>query len=250
MTYELRLEVFEGPMDLLLYLIKKRDLDIYNIPIADITKEYLGYLEVIKQLQLDSAGAFLVMAATLIRIKTQMLLPTPETEGDEGPDPRAELVAKLLEYQKYKEAAKVLGEKFDVQRDVYFRQEPSFSKDDYVIDVSLFDLIGSFKGILSRAKDEMREILYDEIPIETKIREILSALERKEYIGLVDLFAGQYQNNALIATFLAMLELIRTRQIVARQAHTFGDIRIYRLRQPPEPSDQVPPKLETPPPTE
>ncbi|MBD3272479.1 MAG: segregation/condensation protein A [Elusimicrobia bacterium] len=231
MSYQLHLEQFEGPLDLLLHLIKKNNIDILDIPVADITKEYLGYIEIIKQLNLENIGEFLVMASTLIQIKTRSLLPEPEETGEQGPDPRADLVAKLLEYQKYKEAAKILATKYETQRDVFYREEPQFPKDDYILDVSIFDLLGAFKTILSRAKDEIKEILYEDIPIEVKIRDILSALERNEYIMFEDIFAKETRKAGFIAAFLAMLELIRTKQIVARQSQRFGDVRIYRGKQ-------------------
>src|SRR6266850_2496253 len=118
---DVRLENFEGPLDLLLFLIRKNDLDIYDIPIADITQEYLSYLDLIKELDLEMAGDFLVMASTLMQIKAQMLLPSPEGEESEGPDPREELINKLLEYQRYKEAASMLSTYNEKAKDVYYR---------------------------------------------------------------------------------------------------------------------------------
>src|SRR3982751_4520955 len=128
---DVRLENFEGPLDLLLFLIRKNDLDIYDIPIASITQEYLSYLDVIKDLNLETAGEFLVMASTLMQIKAQMLLPSPEGAEAEGPDPRQELVNKLLEYQRYKEAAGLLTVYNEKAKDVYYRQvPPPFSEDE------------------------------------------------------------------------------------------------------------------------
>src|SRR3982751_4578970 len=130
-TIDVRLENFEGPLDLLLFLIRKNDLDIYDIPISQITQEYLSYLDLIKELDLEMAGEFLVMASTLMQIKAQMLLPSPEGEEAEGPDPRQELVNKLLEYQRYKEAAGLLTVYNEKAKDVYYRQvPPPFSEDE------------------------------------------------------------------------------------------------------------------------
>lgn len=231
MSYLLHLDIFEGPMDLLLHLIKKNDMDIMDIPIAAITQEYLSYLDILQKMNLENAGEFLVMASTLLQIKARMLLPQPEEEKEEGPDPRAELVAKLIEYQKYKGAAVALGDKYTIQKDVFYRREPSFGDDEYILEASIFDLLGAFKNILARVKDEVKEIMYEDIPIEVKIREILAALEHKEYITFEDIFIGETRKAGFISAFLAMLELIRTKQISARQATTFGGIRIYRIHE-------------------
>lgn len=239
MSYVLHLDVFEGPMDLLLYLVKKNNMDIMDIAVSDITREYIAYLDMLQKLNLDSAGEFLVMASTLMQIKARMLVPQPEKVEEEGPDPRAELVAKLLEYQKYKEAANVLSEKYVVQREVYYRQEPQFSQDEYILEANIFDLLGAFRNILARAKEEVKEILYEDIPIETKIREILAALEQKEYMTFEELFVGETSKADLIAAFLALLELIRTKQIIARQAKVFSNVRIYRVKPSTEDSSEV-----------
>src|SRR4051794_2869465 len=139
-TIDVRLENFEGPLDLLLYLIRKNDLDIYDIPIAQITQEYLGYLDLIKVLNLEMAGEFLVMASTLMQIKAQLLLPSPEGEEAEGPDPREELISKLLEYQRYKEAASLLSVYNEKAKDIYYRQvPPPIGEDEFVLSASVFD---------------------------------------------------------------------------------------------------------------
>src|SRR3954470_4780057 len=149
---DVRLENFEGPLDLLLYLIRKNDLEISDIPIAEITQEYLSYLDLIKELNLETAGDFLVMASTLMQIKAQMLLPSPEGEEAEGPDPREELINKLLEYQRYKEAASVLTVFNEKAKDVYYRQAPPpFSQDEFVLKASVFDLLGAFQKLLDEA---------------------------------------------------------------------------------------------------
>src|SRR5437762_7957769 len=164
---DVSLEIFEGPLDLLLYLIRKNDLDIYDIPIADITQEYLSYLDLIKELNLEMAGEFLVMASTLMQIKAQMLLPSPEGDEAEGPDPRTELINKLLEYQRYKEAASMLTVYNEKAKDVFYRQVPPlFSEEELVLSASVFDLLGAFQHILEEAPKEVEQILRDEIPLE------------------------------------------------------------------------------------
>lgn len=231
MDYTVRLEIFEGPLDLLLYLIKKNDLDIYDIPISQITAKYLEYVELMKMLNLEAVGEFLVMAATLMQIKARMLLPTPVSEEEkEEKDPRAELIAKLLEYQKFKEAGKYL-EVQELQREnIFYHREPQFDEEDFVLDVSLFDLLESFRQVIREAKEEVKEIIYEEIPLEEKIRYILSCLEGKLYITFRQLFNFAEGRLSMIVTFLALLELIRLKQIVARQSRPFGEIRIYKLK--------------------
>ena len=226
---DVRLDNFEGPLDLLLFLIKKNDLDIKDIPIAQITQEYLTYLDLMKDLNLETAGEFLVMASTLMQIKAQMLLPTPEAAADEGPDPRAELMSKLMEYQQYKEAASILAVYSDKAKDVFYRViPPRFGEEDYVLKASVFDLMNAFRRILEEAPKEVSQILRDEMTVETKIREILDILTERASLSFEELFAGAQRRIDLIVTFLAMLELIRLKQIVARQAELFGAIRIYR----------------------
>lgn len=245
-----RLENFEGPLDLLLYLIRKNDLDVYDIPIASITQEYLGYLELMKDLNLESAGEFLVMASTLMQIKAQMLLPTPEAMEDEGPDPRAELVNKLLEYQQFKEAASVLSGYNERAKDIYYRTTPpKFGEEDFTMKASVLDLLSAFKRILDAAPREMGQILREEIPLEVKIREVIDMLTDKTSLSFEELFPANCRRIDLIVTFMALLELIRLKQIVARQSEIFGQIRIYRSdaapaeaplieEQPPEPQRQ------------
>jgi segregation and condensation protein A len=238
---DVSLDVFEGPLDLLLHLIKKNDLQISDIPIAQITQEYLSYLELMKDLNLEMAGEFLVMASTLMVIKAQMLLPAPDlTDEETGPDPRAELVNKLLEYQRFKEAAGLLSVYKDKAKDIYYRAAPpTFEHEDYTLRASVFDLLTAFKRVLDQAPREVEQILRDEITIETKIREILDLLEQKASIAFEELFAGRHRRIDLIVTFLALLELIRMKQIVALQPDLFGSIRIYRADAAPNDDVQV-----------
>ncbi len=235
------LENFEGPLDLLLYLIKKSDLDIYDIPIAHITQEYLRYLDLMKDLNLETAGEFLVMASTLMQIKAQMLLPTPEAAEEEGPDPRAELMNRLLEYQQYKEAASILTGFNEKAKNTFYRNiPPRFGEDDYVLRASMFDLMNAFKRVLEEAPKEVGQILRDEITIESKIREILDRLVESTSLSFEELFAGARRRSDMIVTFLATLELIRLKQIVARQSVIFGSIRIYRADAVPDEKPSVP----------
>ncbi len=231
MAYRVRLEVFEGPLDLLLHLIKKNELDIFNIPIAEITSDYLNYIKLFRRLNLDFAGEFLVMASTLIHIKSRMLLPSIEAVEEEEPeDPRVELAARLMQYQKFKEAASILKEREVIQRDIYGRLPIVPQDEDYTMEASLFDLVDAFQRVVFRAEKEVREIIQEDIRVEDRIREILNLLENRRFINFETIFSGQRTKRLLIVTFLALLELIRSRMVFARQARPFGDIRIYRAK--------------------
>ncbi|MFA5975668.1 MAG: segregation/condensation protein A [Elusimicrobiota bacterium] len=234
---DVRLENFEGPLDLLLYLIRKDDLSISDIPIAQITQEYLAYLDLMKDLNLENAGEFLVMASTLLQIKAQMLLPSPESAEDEGPDPRSELINKLLEYQQYKEAASILSGYNEKAKDTFYRTAPPpLGEDDFVLKASVFDLLNAFKRVLEQAPREVGQILREEIPLEVKIREILDLLTEQTSVAFEELFSKAHRRIDLIVTFLALLELIRLKQVTARQADIFGPIRLYRADAAPEES--------------
>ena len=230
-AYQVNLELFEGPLDLLLFLVKKDDLDIHNIPIAHITKEYLAYLELLKELNLDVAGEFLVMAATLMAYKSRALLPSqiPLNE-DEGPDPTAQLAAKLLEYQKFKEASKFLMGKADEMSHVFFRGAPHFEEADKSPNLSLFELMEHIKVILEDAEDddESRQVAGEEFPIEEKIDKIMFLLRDVSVIAWEDLFADERKRRGIIACFLAMLELTKLQKIFIRQDANFGKIRIFK----------------------
>jgi segregation and condensation protein A len=238
--YDVHLDIFEGPLDLLLYLIRKSDLDIYDIPISQITSEYLAYIDLLKEMSLDVAGEFLVMASTLMQIKAHTLLPAPNAEAEEGPDPRAELINRLLEYQRYKEAAKDLHGRLEANRDIFYRGTPVFSENDYHMDASLFDLLDAFRDVLSELKPEVREVLYEEIPMENKIREILAYMDERPYVTFRELLHLATNRHGLIVTFLAILELIRLKQVAARQVQNFGEIRVYKV----EEGKEIPPVIE------
>lgn len=231
--YKIQLEVFEGPLDLLLYLIKKEEVDIYNIPIEKIATQYMEYLNLMKMLDLNIAGEFLVMAATLMMIKSRMLLPEeerPELE-DEEEDPRWELVKQLVEYKKFKDAASKLGDRELMQEDVFDlgAENMVFDREDdtevVLGDLSLFDLISAFKDVLKSAKpEELGEIVAFKFTVTDKIDHILSMISKKSSVKFTELFSGDASKPEMICTFLGVLELIRLRQISINQSETFGEI--------------------------
>ena len=230
--YEVHLEIFEGPLDLLLFLIKKNDLDIYDIPISEITQEYLSYLDIIKDLNLETAGDFLVMASTLMQIKARTLLPSQEVLEEQGPDPREELVNKLLEYQKYKEAAKFLEHRADEFKDVFYRGAPRFAEEEKTLKVDVFEMMAVLREILAQTEDGRLVVKGEEFPIEEQMSRISALLERKPYVLLRDLFDGITKRRGIISTFLAMLELIKLQRVFARQDEPFGEILIYKKEKP------------------
>ncbi len=227
-NYRVNLEIFEGPLDLLLFLIKKNDLDILNIEISKITKEYIEYLDLMKELNLEVVGEFLVMASTLMQIKAKSLLPSAETPEEEaGPDPRSELVAKLVEYQKFKEAAEFLKNQSDEFQNVFYRGAPQFAERDKALNIRIFDLLGTLREILDRAAEEGRIVEGELYPIEDKIDKILNLLKAKPYVRLVDVFEGEIRRRAIVTCFLALLELIKTQRVFARQDTPYAPILIY-----------------------
>ncbi len=233
-----KLGVYDGPLDLLLELIKKNEMDIYNIQISVITQQYLDSLAEMKQLDLEVAGEYLVMAATLLYIKSKMLLPQEEgDEDDEGGDPRAELVRKLLEYQAFKEAAKELSVLEQERAQVFTRQISDYylstlDPEDVGIDTfsaNLFDLLTAFQGVMSKlGRETPHEVFEQIISIEEKMLEIKDRLSREKKIGFVSLFEGGWTRNQLIATFLAVLEIVRNQFAFVVQDKTFGEIMIER----------------------
>jgi segregation and condensation protein A len=235
MSYQIKLEIFEGPMDLLLYLIKKHELDIYSIPIALITQQYLEYIELMKSLDMEIAGDFLVMASTLTHIKSRMLLPPSEnSEGDEdGVDPRAELIRRLLEYKSFKDAAASLQDKEEAWSKVYTRPaEATFGvpADDepLLFDFHLFDLLTALKDVMARVPDAGFEVTAETVSITEKISHILARLEIADSLLFADLFEGSASKLQVIGTFLALLELIKTRVVKVFQIDEFGAIRIMK----------------------
>ena len=225
---EIHLEVFEGPLDLLLLLIKKDDLDIHNIPLAHITHEYLEYLQMMKDLNLDLAGEFLVMASSLMAIKAKSLLPKNSAVKEEEPDPQSDLVAKLLEYQKFKAASEYLEGRSDDFKNVFYRGTPHFEDSEKTLSVGLFDLLSALKDILARGESETREILGEEFPIEEKIAKISKMLEERTAFSWEDIFTDEKKRRGILSCFLALLELIRLQKAFIRQDLNFGKILIFK----------------------
>jgi segregation and condensation protein A len=226
-----RLEVFEGPLDLLLHLIKKNELEITDIPIASITAEYLAYVELMQDLNLDLAGEFLVMASTLTLIKSRMLLPD-DAAGDEEleEDPRADLVRQLLEYQRYREAAAELGERPRLQRDVFAR-EPSLEGAEGVqgepppIRVSVWDLIEAYRRVLERARPaSVHEVQLERVSLRERVEFVLARLGVARRLDFELLFPEEATRLEIIVTFLAVLELMKMRAVQAFQDEQFGGI--------------------------
>ncbi len=218
MTYKLKLEIFEGPLDLLLYLIKKDQLNIYDIPMAQVTQQYMDYLELLKLFNLDIVGDYLVMAATLLQIKSRMLLPPdPSQLLEEEEDPRDDLVRRLLEYKRFKEIAEDLRGKEIVRQDFFSRvvnesatKELKEENKEVYFEASLFDLITAFSQVLKNvSKEVFYEVIKDEHTVDQKIHDILHLLLEKPRILLPDLFKQTKNKIELIVTFLAILELIR-----------------------------------------
>ncbi|MDD5132163.1 MAG: segregation/condensation protein A [bacterium] len=233
MTYQVKLEMFEGPLDLLLHLIKKEEIDIYNIPVSRITEEYLQYLEMLKMLNLDIAGEFLVMAATLLQIKSRKLLPVPvkDEENTEELDPYQELVKQLLEYKRFKEVASVLAVKEVEQQQVYTRPPQKIERvgdEEYVIEASLFDLLDAFKNVLKSTATTVREIIQEEVKIEDRVRVIREILMVKESLSFEEIFTPESTRIEMVVTFLAMLELIKMKEIRILQTRLFDKIRIFK----------------------
>lgn len=213
-------------------------MNVYDIPVAEITKQYLEYLQVMKQLDLEVAGEFIVMAATLIYIKSKLLLPAEkEGEDDDGGDPRAELVRKLLEYQAFKEAAKELGLLQTERGKMFTRQITDYylgeiDPEDVGVDTfsaNFFDLVVAFQNVLAKKEGPGQHEVFEEIiSIEEKMIQIQSYLEEKKRVSFNDLFSERWTRNELIATFLAVLELVRTRFAWVRQEKHFGEIVIEK----------------------
>ena len=236
MTYKVKLNFFEGPLDLLLFLIKKEKIDIYDIPIAKITEQYLAYLELLELLNLDVAGEFLVMAATLMHIKSKMLLPPDENdlaEVEEG-DPREELVRRLLEYKKYKEAATLLNEMRDRNKEIFMHKgfgdrEQIFVDGVGYFEASLFDLISAFRKVIQNIpKEAFHEVIKNKFTVSDKIHSIYHELTAKARVLFSSLLSECRTKDEIIAYFLAILELIKMKEIIAVQSEFGGDIEIIR----------------------
>jgi segregation and condensation protein A len=237
--YKVSLEVFEGPLDLLLYLIKKDEVDIYDIPIGLITDQYMAYLQLMKVLDLNIAGDFIVMSATLMLIKSRMLLPVEDRrdqEDEEEEDPRWDLVRQLVEYKKFKDAADHLEELEMHMENVFGREsehvELGAPPDVDLRDASIFDLISSLNEALGRVREEdLQEIFAEEYTVSQKVTYIVDSLRIAKRLSITDLFGGMVSRQEIVCTFLAVLELIKLNRIAAVQDNHFGEI-VVEPREP------------------
>ena len=239
--YNVKFEVFEGPLDLLLYLIKKEEVDIYEVNLTQLATQFIEYIDVMRLLYLEIAGEFLVMATTLMYIKSRELLPVDQqvtVEGEEeGDDPRWELIRQLVEYKKFKDAAAQLQTLEVRQEQVYPRLpvKPDFGREEPLgkSQASLFDLLNAVNSILKRIveREDLRDIFEDKWTVSEKIEDIMKEMSRCPSLKFSALFAGATSRTEVVVTFLAMLELIRLRQIVATQNTPFGEIELVRAPQ-------------------
>ena len=243
--YQVKFPVFEGPLDLLLYLIKKEEVDIYEVNLTQLATQFLEYIEVMRELDLDIAGEFLVMAATLMYIKSRELLPVEQqvvTEGeDEGEDPRWELIRQLVEYKKFKDAAAQLATLEARQEATFPRQpvKPVFEDDAPVPrpQVGLFELLNAVNAILKRVnqREDLRDIFEDRWSVSEKIESIRLLILERSRLRFSELFAGATSRTEVVVTFLALLELIRLHVILCLQSEHFGEIEIERAPEPETP---------------
>jgi segregation and condensation protein A len=264
MDYQVELESFRGPLDLLLFLVKRNEVDICDIPIARIAEQYLEYIRVI-EIDVERAGEFLVMAATLMEIKSKMLLPRTEEEGDEEADPRLELVRQLLEYKKFKDAAALLEERAERQLARLPRNPVDLSTptaEAPLAAVELWDLVSAFGRLMRETLAlQPKQIVSDETPIHVYMQQILERVEAEGLIPFVALFTPPHYRARLIGLFLATLELIKGKQVSVEQERPFGEIVVCKYVAPPPlpseepapapaaPQTETPPAAETPPPT-
>ncbi|MCC6543450.1 MAG: segregation/condensation protein A [Nitrospirae bacterium] len=234
MSYEVKLEVFEGPLDLLLHLIKKNEVNIYDIPISLVTQQYLEYIDLMQDLNLEIAGEFLLMAATLTHIKSRMLLPREEKAGEdeESEDPRAELIRKLLEYKSFKEVAEELGQREDTWRDIFYNPPDKTIEDEEVfVEVGLFELLEAFRDVIAKIPDKRSlDIEPDELTVRGRMTAIIEKLDiaSADGVTLISLLEDECTRRTIVVTFLALLELARIRLIKLMQTGSSETIRVYR----------------------
>ncbi len=239
--YKVKLDVFEGPLDLLLYLIKRDEVDIYDISIERITKQYLAYMEAFQVLNIDLAGEFIVMAANLLYIKSRTLLPVDQQMADEEAeeeDPRFELIRQLIEYKKFKEAAANLRNQEALRENLFPRSPvtPELAPQETLLveEVGIFDLINAFQKVLKRLEkkpEDLREIFAENFTVSEKIDHVLRVLHVGVSLRFDELFADAASRTEIVVTFLAMLELIRLKQLSVRQDAHFGEIWIDRINE-------------------
>lgn len=228
--YQVNLEVFQGPLDLLLFLIRKKKLDIHDIPIATITKEYLAYLSQKEKINLEREGEFLLIAALLIYIKSQMLLPR-ESEMEEEEDPRQILVERLLDFQKIKAACTLLREKEEQQTKLWKRTAPppaAPAEEAELVEVSLFDLAETFLALMKRKEQENSRLIHGkEYSLEAKMKELIQRLQQEGYLDFCDYFNRQESIEEALISFFCLLELIKARLIIAVQESLFHPIKVW-----------------------
>ncbi len=234
MGFDIHLENFEGPLDLLLHLIRKNEMDIYDIPIAEITAQYLAILDAMQHLNLDVAGEFLLMAATLLHIKSRLLLPVSEDEvvEEEEEDPRAELVRRLLEYQKYKDAAGNLEHLPHLEREVFARKFPApelaEAETGELEAVGLFELVEAFKALLQQAPEPyVHQVETERLSVSDRINAILTLLGDRESLAFMEIFSVRPDRHEVVVSFLATLELVKMRLVRLLQNARFGSIWLY-----------------------
>ncbi len=236
MSYEIRLDKFEGPLDLLLHLIRKNEMDINDIPMAEITSQYLNIIDTMKNLNLDVAGEFLLMAATLLHIKSRLLLPATEDEDgveEEVDDPRAELVRRLLEYQKYSEAAAALDAFPLLERDVFARRFAApeleeITPDEPLETIGLYELMEAFRALLREHPEAAaHEVTTERLTVTDRINRILFLLSGRESLGFRELFSERPDRQEVVVTFLAMLELVKMRLLRLMQNARYGAIWVF-----------------------
>jgi segregation and condensation protein A len=233
--YKVKLEIFEGPLDLLLFLIKREEIDIYDISLERITHQYLEYLQAFRELKIDIAGEFIVMAANLIYLKSRSLLPAdqqPPDEEAEEDDPRWDLIRQLIEYKKFKEAADQLHTR-ELEQERIFTRESGAARPPSegllrLSEVGIFELINAFRQVIQRleAREDLREIFGEHFTVSDKIDVILQRVARDTRLRFSDLFGAIASRVEIVVTFLALLELIRLKQVRATQAKPFDDIEI------------------------
>lgn len=239
MSYKFQLEKFEGPLDLLLYLIRKNEIDICDIPIVQITEQYMQYIEMMKLIDLDGIGDFLVMAATLLQIKSRMLLPPDPNEVEDQDDPRTDLVRRLEEYQRIKEAAEELRLRAEKQADLYPRRvdeeaTAALREDakEVFFEANLFDLITALTAAMANKPEKSEyEVVKEEYTVEHKVHMILHMLVEKQSFRLEEVFALAHSKMEVVVTFMAVLELCRMKELVVVQRRLFADIEVVRNSQ-------------------
>jgi segregation and condensation protein A len=231
-SYRVSIELFEGPLDLLLHLIKKNEVDVVNIPVAAITEQYLAYIELLRELNLDIAGEYLVMAATLTLVKSRLLLPSPDSDDDDEGDPRADLVRQLLEYQRFREAAQQLRDRPRLGRDVFAREasadgvEPA-DNEPVAVRATMWELLAALREVLRRAQpDPVHEVESEPVSLRARVEDLLRTLSVARSLTFESLFDERSSRPMIIVTFLALLELMKIGAVEALQPERLGEIMI------------------------